>query len=121
MPKNPLVLGGRNFHLSGFEAEKNITITDISGKKVLHLFIHFCFVEIGLMRHLQLFQDQEFNAKMIVTEDEWMPFRRNNFDAAISCLNSHWIENLKGNIVHVKFLDYNAFTLRLWTSSALYS
>jgi NADH dehydrogenase [ubiquinone] 1 alpha subcomplex assembly factor 5 len=67
--------------LNGFEAEKNITITDIS--------------EIALMRQLQLFHDQKSKAKMVVTEDEWLPFRKNTFDAAISFLNSHWIENLK--------------------------
>lgn len=33
--------------------------------------------------------------RSIVSEDEWMPFRADSFDGAISCLNAHWIENLK--------------------------
>lgn len=69
------------------------------------------------MRHLQLLQDQDANAKTIVAEDEWMPFRKNNFDAAISCLNSQWIENLKGRINNVYSLFITIFinTYRLWT------
>jgi len=34
---------------------------------------------------------------MIVSDDEWIPFQPRHFDGAISCINSHWIQNLKGN------------------------
>lgn len=117
MPKNPLILGGRNFYLNGFETEKNITITDISGKKK-NIAYYFLFLEIALMRKMHLLHDQMDKTKLIVTEDEWMPFRKNNFDAAISCLNSHWIENLKGKSLSMDALILLLF--RLWTSSALY-
>ena len=35
--------------------------------------------------------------RMIVSDDEWLPFKAKIFDGAISCINSHWIQNLKGN------------------------
>jgi hypothetical protein len=59
------------------------------------------------MRQLQLFHDQKSKAKMVVTEDEWLPFRKNTFDAAISFLNSHWIENLKGKMLLIYSLIIN--------------
>lgn len=60
----------------------------------MYVFINFS--EIPLIR--QLSSNPASLAKMIVTEDEWIPFRTNKFDAAISCLCAHWIENLKGKI-----------------------
>lgn len=57
---------------------------------------YYSSIEIALMR--QASENSILNSKMIVTDDEWLPFRSNQFDGAISCLNSHWIENLKGNV-----------------------
>ena len=94
MPQNPLILGGRNFHLNSYEAKNDIIISDISGKG--YSLFSFLLLEMALVRQMHLLHNLNGKAKMIISEDEWMPFRKKSFDAAISCLNSHWIENLKG-------------------------
>ncbi len=43
------------------------------------------------MRHSARFGSRNW----IVSDDEWLPFKPKSFDGAISCLNAHWIENLK--------------------------
>ena len=52
-------------------------------------------LEVACLRRASSF----FQSKFVISEDEWIPFRSENFDGAISCLNSHWIENLKSNLV----------------------
>lgn len=35
--------------------------------------------------------------RMTASDDEWLPFKRSRFDGAISCINSQWIQNMKGH------------------------
>lgn len=51
---------------------------------------------MALLRHSST---QSISVKnLIVSEDEWLPFSAKSFDGAISCLNSHWIEDLEGKM-----------------------
>ena len=94
MPQNPLILGGRNFAFDDLSTNRSL-ITDISGKKYLIYYIKLLiyFLELALLRRAS---SDLLNSKMIISEDEWLPFRSGRFDGAISCMHSHWIENLKG-------------------------
>lgn len=56
----------------------------------------YLFLELALLRRSSTTSLSE--SKMIVTEDEWVPFLPEIFDGAISFMNSHWIENLKGKL-----------------------
>lgn len=44
----------------------------------------------------QLSKTSILKGKIVISEDEWIPFQNDSFDGAISSLHAHWIENLKG-------------------------
>ncbi len=89
------MFGGRNFVTEEFDYSRTI-MTDISGKRTDNLssFSKMSVLEIAAMRHSARFGSKNW----IVTDDEWSPFKAKSFDGAISCLNAHWIEDLKSKL-----------------------
>ena len=51
---------------------------------------------------------------MVASDDEWIPFKYTHFDGAISCINLHWVQNLKGRTL---ILSNNFNRVRLWAQS----
>lgn len=97
MPQKMLILGSRNFSRSIENDKASNFHIDLSGT-ILSVFFEqtLKYLEIALLRQASC--NSSYCSRMIATEDEWLPFHSNQFDSALSCLNSHWIENLEGKL-----------------------